>query len=50
MIDWSALESRSPQPRFHVEAPDGRKDWPEQGPRGGRQEAFIAAMHRLARA
>lgn len=48
MIDWSALESPlTPTPRFHVEAPDGRKDWAEQG-KGGRQEAFIAAMHRLA--
>ena len=45
MIDWSALESPlTPTPRFHVEAPDGRKDWPELD----RQAAFIKLMHQIA--
>jgi len=45
VIDWDVLESPiSEDPRFYVQAPDGRKDWPEIK----RQAAFIKAMRILA--
>ena len=46
--DFAHLETPLDEaPRFHVGAPDGRKDWPETGFKG-RQVAFIALGQRLA--
>lgn len=43
-IDWGALESPlDPTPQFFVQAPDGRKDWPEIK----RQAEFRRLIHML---
>lgn len=42
--EWDALETPlSPTPRFPVQAPDGRKDWPEIK----RQAEFLRLVHVL---
>lgn len=42
--DWAALEYVRPSPLFRVEAPDGRKDWPE----ARRQRSFLNDLAKIA--
>jgi hypothetical protein len=45
MSAWDALESSlNPEPQFFVQAPDGRRDWPEID----RQSALFKIMHAAA--
>lgn len=45
MSDFAFLESSlDPEPEFYVQAPDGRRDWPEIN----RQQTLFALMKRLA--
>lgn len=48
MNDWGALETTlEPKPQFFVQAPDGRKDWPEIARQGALFKVMRAAAPRV---